>query len=77
MAAPYCTLGRSDAAGEELGSLAVPLQQAVLMHDFAITERFAVFIDGSLVIDTGVCWNSASHTTVLLSSEHFDFANTH
>ena len=54
LAPPYCAFGRADAAGGALGSVEVPLQQAVLMHDFAITERYAVFIDGSLVMDTAV-----------------------
>ena len=54
ISAPHCVFGRSDAEGRLRSSVEVPLQQAVLMHDFAITESYAVFIDGSLVMDTAV-----------------------
>lgn len=67
IAAPYCVYGRADAAGRVLSAVEVPLQQAVLMHDFAITQRFAVFIDGSLVMDTavrrGLCCKAAEDIT--------------
>ena len=47
--------GVADAFGRVTRTVAVPLERPVLMHDFAVTEHHAVFVEGSLVMDPSVC----------------------
>ena len=53
--AAECVFGVADASGRVTRTVAVPLERPVLMHDFAITQRHAVFVEGSLVMDPSVC----------------------
>lgn len=49
-----CVFSVADASGRVMRTVAVPLQRPALMHDFAVTERHAVFLEGSLVMDPSV-----------------------
>lgn len=49
-----CIFSVADASGRVTRTVAVPLQRPVLMHDFAVTENQAVFVEGSLVMDPSV-----------------------
>jgi len=42
---------RIDAAGTLLESRRIPIARATMMHDFALTERFAIFLDLPIVFD--------------------------
>jgi carotenoid cleavage dioxygenase len=46
---PFCSYSHIDATGRVLHSQAVELPRPVMMHDFAITRNFAVFLDFPLV----------------------------
>ena len=49
-----CVFGVADVSGRVTRTVRVPLERPVLMHDFAVTEHHAVFVEGSLVMDPSV-----------------------
>ncbi|HUR54487.1 MAG TPA: carotenoid oxygenase family protein [Gemmataceae bacterium] len=49
-AKPHLTLYRIDRAGRLAGRRAVDVSNACLMHDFAVTDRHAVFLDTPMVM---------------------------
>ena len=49
---PYLTYHRVSPAGELLSSREIPVQKPTMMHDFHITEHYAIFMDLPLTIDT-------------------------
>ncbi|WP_068061428.1 carotenoid oxygenase family protein [Nocardia xishanensis] len=56
---PYLTYYRAAATGELLHAQVVPVPRATMMHDFAITETYAIFMDLPVVFDpagTGMPW---------------------
>ncbi|KZM74059.1 hypothetical protein AWN90_32155 [Nocardia terpenica] len=48
---PYLTYYRAAPTGELLLAQVVPIPRAVMMHDFAITDRHAIFMDLPVVFD--------------------------
>lgn len=48
---PYLRYHQIDAAGELVRSVDIELPEAVVMHDFAVTENHVVFVDGPMVLD--------------------------
>jgi len=52
---PYLTYYIADAAGQVISKREIEVEDASMMHDFALTERFAVFIDSPvrMVCDWG------------------------
>lgn len=48
---PYLTLHTADATGALVRSVAVDIPNPVMIHDFAITEHYAVFLDAPAVFD--------------------------
>lgn len=48
---PFCTFSRANAIGELISSVELNQTRPVMMHDFAITEHFAVFLDLPLIFD--------------------------
>ncbi len=48
---PYLTLHTVDASGSLVRSVDIDLPNPVMLHDFAITERYAVFLDAPAVFD--------------------------
>ncbi len=48
---PYLRYHVVDAQGQLVRSVDIDLPQPVMMHDFAITERYAVFLDAPAVFD--------------------------
>lgn len=48
---PYLTYYRAAPTGELLQAQVVPIPRAVMMHDFAITDRHAIFMDLPVVFD--------------------------
>jgi carotenoid cleavage dioxygenase len=51
---PHLTFGVLDAAGKSVHSTAVPLRFPQMMHDFAITQTYAVFWDLPLAFEPSV-----------------------
>ena len=49
--APYLRYHEVDASGELVHSVEIDLPAGVMMHDFVITERYAVFFDAPAVFD--------------------------
>ena len=49
---PYLTYHRVSPAGEFLSSREIPVRKPTMMHDFHITEHYAIFMDLPLTIDT-------------------------
>ncbi|GAB4824146.1 hypothetical protein N2152v2_011192 [Parachlorella kessleri] len=49
--APYCWYALADASGALVHHYPVPLEQPVMMHDFALTEDYVIFYDCPLVFD--------------------------
>ena len=54
---PTLQYHRVSAAGELLQSVPVSLPKAVMMHDFTITDRHAIFFDAPAVMDFGAMMN--------------------
>ncbi|TQM25389.1 carotenoid oxygenase family protein [Nocardia bhagyanarayanae] len=56
---PFLTYYRAAATGELLQTQVVPVPRATMMHDFAITETYAIFMDLPVVFDpasSGMPW---------------------
>ncbi|MGI5486388.1 carotenoid oxygenase family protein [Microtetraspora malaysiensis] len=53
-APPYLTYHRLDAAGELVESRPVEVPGSTMMHDFAVTEHFVVWLDLPVVFDLGL-----------------------
>jgi carotenoid cleavage dioxygenase-like enzyme len=51
---PYLFYGRLDADGRLAADFPVPLPVPVMMHDFAITSNFAIFVDCPLLFKAEV-----------------------
>jgi len=51
MEAPYARYGYIDKSGELVRTMPLDLPRPVMMHDWAITEHYAVFLDLPLVFD--------------------------
>lgn len=49
--APFLRMYTANAAGEIVGKTPIDLGGSVMMHDFAITERYAVFMDMPVLFD--------------------------
>jgi carotenoid cleavage dioxygenase len=49
--APYLRYHEVDASGTLVNSVAIDLPAPVMMHDFAVTENYAVFFDAPAVFD--------------------------
>jgi len=47
--APYCWLYRCDPNGALVSTVEVPLPAPIMMHDFALTERYVIFMDVPLL----------------------------
>jgi len=54
-AKPYLTYGQLDAAGAVAKSVAIDTPAPALLHDFACSERYALFVVGPLIFDLRVC----------------------
>ena len=71
-----CVFGCAEASGRVVRTVAVPLQRPVLMHDFAMTSRHAVFVEGSLVLDPSVrdlpCRDDLKSSTQLACGRNSD-----
>ena len=50
---PFLTFHKVSADGKHLCSREIPVQKPTMMHDFHITEHYAIFMDLPLTIDTG------------------------
>jgi carotenoid cleavage dioxygenase-like enzyme len=48
---PYCTYSVADAAGKRIKSVPIDIPDPVMMHDFAITTNYAIFVDCPLVFN--------------------------
>lgn len=57
---PYVTYHRVDAAGNLVQTEAIDVPSPTLMHDFAITERYAIFLDLPLLFGFGDAKGSAA-----------------
>jgi carotenoid cleavage dioxygenase-like enzyme len=62
--APHCIYRVVSKDGVMKDPVPITLPQAVMMHDFAITENYAIFMDLPLVIDGEVC-PTLTHLTPL------------
>lgn len=51
---PYCTYSVADAAGKRIKSVPIDVPDPVMMHDFAITTNYAIFVDCPLVFNPEV-----------------------
>ena len=49
--APYLRYHEVDAAGELVNSTEIDIPAPVMMHDFVVTERYAIFLDSPAVFD--------------------------
>ncbi len=47
--APYCWFTLSDAEGNLVRDFPVPLEQPIMMHDFALTQDYVIFFDCPLL----------------------------
>nr|WP_083466702.1 carotenoid oxygenase family protein [Kibdelosporangium sp. MJ126-NF4]CTQ90713.1 Lignostilbene-alpha,beta-dioxygenase and related enzymes [Kibdelosporangium sp. MJ126-NF4] len=54
---PYATYHRLSPAGELIRSVPIDLPEAIMMHDFAITDRYVIWLDHPVV------WDAASAET--------------
>lgn len=50
-APPFCKYGQLDSEGKRTVWFDVPLRTGIFMHDFAVTQDYAIFIDHPLVFD--------------------------
>jgi len=50
-APPYCTYAEVDAEGNLIKSVPITVSKPVMMHDFAITEHYAIILDTPVVFD--------------------------
>lgn len=51
---PYCCFSKADAGGNITSTVPIDLPAPTMMHDFAVTEQYALFMDSNLVIDPSV-----------------------
>ena len=51
--APFVTYSVIDAAGELVHTTPVNISKPVFMHDFAVTERYSLFLDFPITLDVG------------------------
>ena len=48
---PYCNYSVADKAGVRIKSVQIDIPDPVMMHDFAITTNYAIFVDCPLVFN--------------------------
>lgn len=71
--APYLTFYQMDAEGREVRSLPLGFTRPCMTHDFFITERFAVFLEGSLYMAPEVRllrWEQGSEVAPVRSDQY-------
>ena len=51
---PYCVYHRFDTSGALVQSTEIPVRGPVMMHDFGVSRRHAIFMDLPMVFDMGV-----------------------
>lgn len=55
MERPYCTYQIFSKEGVLMKPVPITIPKGVMIHDFAITENYAIFLDLSLLINPKVC----------------------
>lgn len=62
--APHITYKIADPSGHILNSVAITIPRGIMMHDFAITQDYAIFLDCPMVFRPEV--DSPPHLPLLL-----------
>lgn len=66
MASPYLTYQVFSKGGDLMEPVPITLQDSAVMHDFAITENYAIFMDPPVAVNVKVC-------SSLLGNQHLYF----
>lgn len=62
MKRPFCTYSVADVNGKHIKSVPIDIPDPVMMHDFAITSNYAIFLDCPLVFNPEVRHQRAPQT---------------
>jgi carotenoid cleavage dioxygenase-like enzyme len=66
MASPYLTYQVFSKGGDLMKPVPITLQDSAIMHDFAITENYVIFMDPPVAVNVKVCRS-------LLGNQHLYF----
>jgi carotenoid cleavage dioxygenase-like enzyme len=55
MELPYCTYQIFSKEGILMEPVPITIPEGIMIHDFAITENYAIFLDLSLLVNPKVC----------------------
>jgi carotenoid cleavage dioxygenase len=61
---PYCTYQIFSKEGVMMKPMPITIPKVVMIHDFAITENYAIFLDLSLLINPKVCIYKPTRTSL-------------